>query len=70
MIAGLFVLYGKEFIKLCNEVGKNDEAGAAQTHVDNMIAAVKDHGWDGDWYLRAYDYYGKKVGSKENDKNL
>ncbi len=68
MIAGLFVLYGKEFIKLCNEVGKNDEAGAAQTHVDNMIAAVKDHGWDGDWYLRAYDYYGKKVGSKENEE--
>lgn len=68
MIAGLFVLYGKEFVKLCNEIGKTDEANAAQQHVDNMIAAVKEHGWDGDWYLRAYDYYGKKVGSKENDE--
>jgi len=27
---------------------------------------VKKHGWDGDWYLRAYDYFGNKVGSKEN----
>jgi cellobiose phosphorylase len=33
-----------------------------------MIQAVKDHGWDGEWYLRAYDYYGKKIGSKENEE--
>jgi len=68
MIAGLFVLYGKEFIKLCKQIGNESEAQAAQTHVDAMIAAVKEHGWDGDWYLRAYDYYGKKVGSKENEE--
>jgi cellobiose phosphorylase len=68
MIAGLFVLYGKEFIKLCQQTGKNDEATAAQKHVDAMITAVKEHGWDGDWYLRAYDYYGKKIGSKENEE--
>src|SRR5690554_1428039 len=68
MIAGLFVLYGQEFIKLCREIGKNDEADEAQVHVDNMIEAVKAHGWDGDWYLRAYDYYGNKVGSKENEE--
>lgn len=68
MIAGLFVLYGKEFIRLCRQIGKGDEADQAQTHVDDMIFAVKEHGWDGDWYLRAYDYYGNKIGSKENDE--
>src|SRR5690625_2305064 len=68
MIAGQFVLYGKEVIKLCREIGKNDEADEAQVHVDNMIEAVKTHGWDGEWYLRAYDYYGNKVGSKENEE--
>lgn len=68
MIAGLFVLYGKEFIKLCHQTGREPEAAEAQTHVDNMIEAVKADGWDGDWYLRAYDYYGKKVGSKENEE--
>lgn len=68
MIAGLFVVYGREFIQLCRRVGKNDEADAAQIHVDNMVEAVKKHGWDGEWFLRAYDFYGNKVGSHENDE--
>ncbi|UMB60977.1 glycosyl transferase [Lutibacter sp. A80] len=68
MIAGLFVVYGKEYIKLCNIIGKTKEAEEAQVHVDNMIEAVKKDGWDGEWYLRAYDYYGKKVGSNENEE--
>ena len=33
-----------------------------------MIAAVKKDGWDGEWYLRAYDFYGNKIGSKENEE--
>ena len=33
-----------------------------------MVEAEKKHGWDGDWYLRAYDYFGHKVGSKENEE--
>ncbi|MDZ7922913.1 MAG: glycosyl transferase [Marinagarivorans sp.] len=65
MIAGQFVLYGNEYIKLCKQIGKAEEAAAAQVHVDNMIAAVKKDGWDGEWFLRAYDYYGKKIGSNE-----
>lgn len=68
MIAGLFVVYGKEFIELCRYIGKNTEADQAQIHVDQMIEAVKAKGWDGDWYLRAYDYYGKKIGSDENEE--
>ncbi len=68
MIAGLFVVYGNDYIELCRVLGKNDEADRAQKEVDAMIAAVKEHGWDGEWYLRAYDFYGKKVGSKENEE--
>ena len=68
MIAGLFVVYGKEFIELCRYIGKNAEADEAQLHVDQMIEAVKAKGWDGDWYLRAYDYYGKKIGSNESEE--
>ena len=68
MIAGLFVVYGKEYVKLCNTIGKTGEANEAQIYIDDMIEAVKEHGWDGDWYLRAYDYYGKKVGSNENEE--
>jgi cellobiose phosphorylase len=66
MIAGQFVIYGQDYVDLCRELGLNDEADRAQAHVDAMIEAVKKYGWDGEWFLRAYDYYGKKVGSHEN----
>lgn len=68
MIAGLFVVYGRDYIELCKEIGKPDEAQRAQQHVDEMVLAVKKNGWDGEWFLRAYDYYGNKVGSQENDE--
>ena len=68
MIAGLFVVYGKEFIKLCRRIKNFNEANAAEKHVESMINAVKAHGWDGNWYLRAYDYFGNKIGSNENEE--
>ncbi len=66
MIAGQFVIYGEEYVKLCRRLGMNEEADRAQKHVDDMIEAVKRDGWDGEWFLRAYDFYGNKVGSDEN----
>jgi len=68
MIAGQFVLYGREFAALCRRIGKEDEAARTQEHVDRMVNAVLAHGWDGAWFLRAYDFFGKKVGSKENEE--
>jgi cellobiose phosphorylase len=53
-------------VELCRRTGNDREASRAQGFIDSMIEAVKKHGWDGDWYLRAYDYYGNKVGSNEN----
>lgn len=66
MIAGLFIVCGQDYVTLCRQIGNNQEADRAQSYIDSMIEAVKKHGWDGDWYLRAYDYYGKKIGSNEN----
>lgn len=66
MIAGQFVIYGQDYVELCRHLGLNEEAGRAQKHVDEMIEAVKKYGWDGEWFLRAYDFYGNKVGSHEN----
>jgi cellobiose phosphorylase len=68
MIAGLFVVYGQDYVELCKKLGKGQEASRAQSHVDKMTDAVKKHGWDGEWFIRAYDYYGKKIGSKENEE--
>lgn len=68
MIAGLFVVYGRDYVELCQQIGKIDEAARAEKFVNDMVEAVKKHGWDGEWYLRAYDFYGNKVGSKENEE--
>ena len=68
MIAGLFVVCGRDYVELCAKVGLADEAARAAALVDNMVEAVKKHGWDGEWYLRAYDYFGRKVGSHENEE--
>ncbi len=68
MIAGQFVLYGNEFVKLCRRIENTAEADAAAEHIAAMVSAIKEHGWDGEWFLRAYDYYGKKIGSKENEE--
>ena len=68
MIAGLFVVCGRDYVELCQQLGRMDEAARAQKFIDSMVQAVKEHGWDGEWYLRAYDYFGRKVGSKENDE--
>ncbi|MFW5656149.1 MAG: GH36-type glycosyl hydrolase domain-containing protein [Bacteroidota bacterium] len=67
-IAGMFVLYGNEYGRLCEIVGKDDEADRAFEEVRKMEKTVEEHGWDGEWFLRAYDYYGEKIGSKENEE--
>jgi len=68
MIAGLFVIYGRDYVELCNRFGYKEEALRAQHAVNQMEDAIKIHGWDGEWFLRAYDYFGNKVGSKENEE--
>lgn len=68
MIAGLFVVTGRDYVSLCHHLGHNDEADRAQKAVDDMVEAVEKSGWDGKWYLRAYDYFGHKIGSGENEE--
>ena len=64
-IAGLFVLYGGVFEQLCRRLGLEEEANSAAGHLEEMRKAVDAHGWDGDWFVRAYDHFGEKVGSRE-----
>ena len=71
MIAGLFVVCGRDYVALCRRLASSgfaEEADRAQKCVDEMCEAIKRYGWDGEWFLRAYDYYGRPVGSKENDE--
>ncbi|MBT4714025.1 MAG: glycosyl transferase [Candidatus Marinimicrobia bacterium] len=67
-IAGMFVAYGREYADICKQIGNAAEASRAMQEVKKMEQAVKKHGWDGEWFLRAYDHFGEKVGSHENDE--
>ncbi len=68
MIAGLFVYVGQMYVELCQQLDKTEEADRARNSIDAMKEAVKTYGWDGDWYLRAYDFFGGKIGSHENEE--
>jgi len=67
-IAGLFVFVAPDYIALCQRRGLTQAATAAQQQVENIKQAVYAHGYDGEWFLRAYDFFGNKIGSSENDE--
>ena len=64
-IGGMFVKYGEEYAQLCELMGDQSEADRAREEVKLMNAAVLKDGWDGEWFVRAYDANSQKVGSKE-----
>jgi cellobiose phosphorylase len=68
LIAMMFVLYGREFTRLCAKVERHDTADYVASHVDGMVEAIEAHCWDGDWYLRAFDADGRKIGTQESDE--
>lgn len=65
MVACLFVYTAPEYIAMCRQRGDAAEADKAQAELDKMKEAIMRDGFDGEWFLRAYDDFGKKVGSKE-----
>ena len=64
-IAGMFVKYGKDYVEICKHKGLEEEAKEAEEAIVSMEKTVLDAGWDGEWFLRAYDHYKQKIGSKE-----
>jgi cellobiose phosphorylase len=67
-IAGLFVKAGGELAAIARRRGLEEEAKRYEDEVEKMSRTVLEHGWDGDWFLRAYDANGHKVGSHECDE--
>ena len=64
-IAGLFVHAGRELAAIAMRRGLEDEAKKYIGETEKMLAVINEHGWDGEWFLRAYDDFGAKIGSKE-----
>ena len=64
-IAAMFVHIGAEYAELAERRGMPDVAAAARAAIEQVRAATLTHGWDGEWFLRAYDFYGNKIGTDE-----
>ena len=64
-IGGLFVMAAHELAAVADRRGLAQQAQEYQTAASTMSETVASHGWDGEWFLRAYDALGGKVGSRE-----
>ncbi len=69
-IAGMFVSIGPDYAALCDHGGQKSEAARARGEIARMEKTVLTHGWDGAWFLRAYDFFGNKVGSKDSGPGM
>ncbi len=67
-IAGLFAYAAREMSGLAQVRGLTDDASTYVAAAEKMAGTVAEHGWDGAWFRRAYDYFGNAVGSAENDE--
>ncbi len=67
-IGGMFVKYAPEYAELCERYGDPEEGARIRQAAKEMEQAIIEHGWDGEWFLRAYDAFGKKIGSDECDE--
>ncbi|MBN1303545.1 MAG: glycosyl transferase [Anaerolineales bacterium] len=64
-IAGLFILAAKDMIGIAKHRGNRDEVEQLEKSIAGMETVIWKAGWDGEWFRRAFDAFGKPVGSKE-----
>jgi cellobiose phosphorylase len=65
MIAEMFVYVTPDYVEMCRLQGDEEEAKFALDACKKMEDAICTAGWDGEWYVRAYDDGGNKIGSHE-----
>lgn len=65
MIAGMFTYIGEEYAVLMKKIGSKEESTRAFAEVEKMREVIMKVGYDGAWFVRAYDDYGRKIGSEE-----
>ena len=64
VIAALFIIAAEEMHAINVHLGNKEDAAHYQKHAKDMVEVINKHGWDGSWFLRAYDHFGNKIGSK------
>jgi cellobiose phosphorylase len=65
MIAGLFCAACDAMAGIYNSLGNAGKAGEVASAADAMRKTIETAGWDGQWFLRAYDAAQNKIGSHE-----
>ena len=65
---GWDILAVKEIVRIAQRYGDLVLAIKYQDEAAKMESAIWDAGWDGDWFRRAYDFFGNPVGSKVNEE--
>ncbi|MFX0024007.1 MAG: GH36-type glycosyl hydrolase domain-containing protein, partial [Candidatus Hermodarchaeota archaeon] len=64
-IAAMFVMATIEFAKILDQMGFIDQSKKYLEWAEKMKSTILKYGWDGEWFIRAYDDFGNKVGSHE-----
>jgi cellobiose phosphorylase len=67
-IAGLFILAAQEMAEIAQRYRHQNDLPDYSAKAVDMEKAVWTSGWDGAWFLRAYDDYGNPLGSKEGEE--
>ena len=67
-IAGQFVMAARELAAIVSQRGEVEEDLRLLAAAADMTGTIAEHGWDGAWFRRAYDFFGNPVGSKECDE--
>ena len=62
-IAGLFVKYAKQYVEILSHLGLEEEKKEIEKEISLMTETVESAGWDGEWFIRAYDAFSEPVGS-------
>ncbi len=63
LIAGLYILAAKEMAALAAHLAKHPESEIYLKSACQMETILLAHGWDGQWFRRAYDDFGQTIGS-------
>ena len=66
-IAGLFVKYAKQYVEILSHLGLEEEKKEIEKEISLMTETVESAGWDGEWFIRAYDAFSEPVGSHSCD---
>ena len=66
MIAGLFIQAAREMMAIAAYFEDVNEVKKLKKDIASMEEAIWKSGWDGAWFRRAYDDFGKVLGARKN----